>query len=369
MTTIKNKMAADAANGILLEILQEAGLRSSDIFNKTLDRLEHVTKDTKFSKVAFINHLSLLEQCIDRLSDGEILSQFDELLRLIKIPFVRECIDADNTIIQILEGLCGKLSKCPDTFVCRLIDEVFIDLVNLHCEQQVKKSHSLSGHKVEGGKVNISLLLFVLKSVLQEITTEIATSLALSLDALFKVLLFLLRVASSNLCHFICSTILPHFLTIPEHAVARKQLLWRLICQLTELQDEAECGNENLVNTLLCCLVEFLSVKSASSKVSQPADSLDLRKENSFWEILQRGLTATDSLNRKRSLFLLHYCVTITAQDEVDTEFCSPGAIFWWHPDHREELKAIWDDFLLLVQTMEEKQVCKYVSPKNCLFI
>ena len=40
-------------------------------------------------------------------------------------------------------------------------------------------------------------------------------------------------------------------------------------------------------------------------------------------------------------------------------EVVSEGGVFWWRCQNDVQLTEVWDDLILLLQTMEEKQVQK----------
>ena len=106
---------------------------------------------------------------------------------------------------------------------------------------------------------------------------------------------------------------------------------------------------------LLCGMADWFFpvtglTKSALQIVNQPY----------FWELLQSGFFNANSLTRKRTLYLFKRILDIieTNKQKVSaTESKTSDPVFWWTADYAKEISAIWEDFFLLMETLEEKQV------------
>uniref|UniRef100_A0A665X6P0 tRNA (guanosine(18)-2'-O)-methyltransferase TARBP1 n=1 Tax=Echeneis naucrates TaxID=173247 RepID=A0A665X6P0_ECHNA len=114
------------------------------------------------------------------------------------------------------------------------------------------------------------------------------------------------------------------------------------------------CAQRTAVVTeraLLCltALSDHLLLKAElppSSCVPDPRLSLH------FWRIVQDGLTHRDSISRKRALYLLKRCVALSEEEQVDCE-----TLFRWAPNRSELLREFWEDYALVMETLEENQV------------
>ncbi|XP_068920945.1 probable methyltransferase TARBP1 isoform X3 [Petaurus breviceps papuanus] len=94
-----------------------------------------------------------------------------------------------------------------------------------------------------------------------------------------------------------------------------------------------------------------------------------------FWRAVQAGLVHPDGLTRKRARYLLQRAVEASA--ELRTE-CSCGlrdanepSLFWWSDKKKEQLLKFWENYILIMETLEGNQihVIKPVLPKlNSLF-
>lgn len=89
---------------------------------------------------------------------------------------------------------------------------------------------------------------------------------------------------------------------------------------------------------------------------------------NNFWAIIQAGLVSVELSHRKLAMYLLkrlvdtcnkNCCSVSSAQYECHSHQSSLEGLplFWWAPGSAAQLSVIWEDFILLVETLEEKQV------------
>ncbi|KAK2488544.1 hypothetical protein MC885_018597, partial [Smutsia gigantea] len=102
----------------------------------------------------------------------------------------------------------------------------------------------------------------------------------------------------------------------------------------------------------------------------------DARRCWRFWRTVQAGLAqAEDALARKRARHLLQRAVEVSAELGADCA-CGPlegngPSLFWWSEKKKDELLKFWENYLLIMETLEGNQihVIKPVLPKlNNLF-
>uniref|UniRef100_A0A8C6W604 TAR RNA binding protein 1 n=1 Tax=Nannospalax galili TaxID=1026970 RepID=A0A8C6W604_NANGA len=102
----------------------------------------------------------------------------------------------------------------------------------------------------------------------------------------------------------------------------------------------------------------------------------DARLYSRFWKTVQAGLgRAPDALSRKYARHLLLRAVEVSAELAAD---CTCGdqdetgpTLFWWSEKKKEELLKFWENYILIMETLEGNQihVIKPVLPKlNSLF-
>ncbi|XP_034538056.1 probable methyltransferase TARBP1 [Notolabrus celidotus] len=98
----------------------------------------------------------------------------------------------------------------------------------------------------------------------------------------------------------------------------------------------------------------FLSSSSSSSCDPDPRLSLH------FWRMVQDGLTHRDSVSRKRALYLLKMCVALSEKEGVDCPLVpseEDEVLFKWASKESKLLREFWEDYALVMETLEENQV------------
>ncbi|XP_026359932.2 probable methyltransferase TARBP1 isoform X1 [Ursus arctos] len=102
----------------------------------------------------------------------------------------------------------------------------------------------------------------------------------------------------------------------------------------------------------------------------------DARRCWRFWRTVQAGLAqAQDALTRKRARYLLQRAVEVSAELGAHCT-CGPQegngpSLFWWSEKKKDELLKFWENYILIMETLEGNQihVIKPVLPKlNSLF-
>ncbi|XP_077024481.1 tRNA (guanosine(18)-2'-O)-methyltransferase TARBP1 isoform X2 [Tamandua tetradactyla] len=103
---------------------------------------------------------------------------------------------------------------------------------------------------------------------------------------------------------------------------------------------------------------------------------LDARRCWHFWRTVQEGLAqAEEALTRKRARYLLQRAVEVSVELGADCT-CHPQegngpSLFWWSEKKKDELLKFWENYILIMETLEGNQihVIKPVLPKlNSLF-
>ncbi|XP_047459509.1 probable methyltransferase TARBP1 isoform X2 [Mugil cephalus] len=95
---------------------------------------------------------------------------------------------------------------------------------------------------------------------------------------------------------------------------------------------------------------------SSSSSSCEPDPRLYLQ----FWRMVQDGLIHRDSLSRKRALYLLKRCAALSEEEGLPCPL-SPSSedetLFKWDPNKSKLLREFWEDYALVMETLEENQV------------
>ncbi|XP_019950086.2 probable methyltransferase TARBP1 [Paralichthys olivaceus] len=197
-----------------------------------------------------------------------------------------------------------------------------------------------------------------------EVSGEVMTALILALSADEQLTLAIVSAAVScvrtlpdaQLCRVTVRLLLT-LLSCCGGARSKRVLQWIL--------DDLSCwhrGDRTPVVTeraLLCVTAVSDHLLDPHSLDSSSAEA-DPRLRVQFWRMVQDGLTHRDSVSRKRALYLLKRCVALSEQQQLDCPL-SPSAegevLFKWAPSMSGLLKEFWEDYALVMETLEENQV------------
>ncbi|XP_008276956.1 probable methyltransferase TARBP1 [Stegastes partitus] len=115
--------------------------------------------------------------------------------------------------------------------------------------------------------------------------------------------------------------------------------------------------------TLLCLTAlsdHLLNPHSLHSSSPSSSCEPDPRLSLQFWRMVQDGLIHRDSVSRKRALYLLKRCAALSEEEGLDCPL-SPSEkdeiLFKWVPNKSKVLREFWEDYALVMETLEENQV------------
>ena len=127
---------------------------------------------------------------------------------------------------------------------------------------------------------------------------------------------------------------------------------------------ETETGNADKNSStfhqsyaILCGLADFFF--DANATTDDGAPTLNICSHCTFWEIVQKGMVLMEPLTLKRAMFLLKKAVDAVNQrsQELVVQRNGGGPVFLWHPGRKEEFMNVWQEFILLMEVLDEKQV------------
>ena len=170
--------------------------------------------------------------------------------------------------------------------------------------------------------------------------------------------------ADEKLFSSLSTKLLPKLLGRVEHGerIVQFDAVWALIWGIFQAHGQ-ETFNPNRTMTclseqpyaLICALADWLFLDTDSSGVM-----LNLLSKAEFWLVLQSGFNHSNSLTRKQAMYLLKRILDTLEKSDmaVNTNSMSDDVKFWWHPETKKDVSNVWNDYILLMETLEEKQVC-----------
>uniref|UniRef100_A0A3P8V522 tRNA (guanosine(18)-2'-O)-methyltransferase TARBP1 n=1 Tax=Cynoglossus semilaevis TaxID=244447 RepID=A0A3P8V522_CYNSE len=275
---------------------------------------------------------------------------------------------------RLFESLCWPAESWPETERVKALTAFIQGLEKLFADPD-KTSLSAAQRRRIQDKVESTVPRRVAVSVLPSL--QVSEEEALNVDVSIEVMAALIPSLSEdeNITIQILSTVLSCIKTLPVAQVSKatvRLLLTLLNCCssgrsssiIKSIQDDLcswYCSNGTSVVTervLLCLTVlsDHLLTPSSSSNCNA-----DPRLSHQFWRIIQDGLTHKDSVSRKRALYLLKRCVALSEEESMECSL-SPmnegeSALFKWAPGKGKLLREFWEDYVLVMETLEENQV------------
>ncbi|KAM3606937.1 uncharacterized protein V6R79_026059 [Siganus canaliculatus] len=110
----------------------------------------------------------------------------------------------------------------------------------------------------------------------------------------------------------------------------------------------------------LLCLTALSDHLLTRQSLHSSSSSSETLLSTQFWTLVQDGLTHRDSVSRKRALYLLKKCVALSEEEGVDSPHSSSlegELLFRWSSNRSKLLREFWEDYALVMETLEENQV------------
>ena len=335
-----------------------------------------------FIKAAFDN-LTVLEK--EEKAD-EIIKHLC-LLYLQQLPITSTQPGVESTQDNVLIGSVADIVIYLLPYLSDISDILLIiDTCLKHLENDNIHVHQTEG-EISTDQIKYHCILFL--------DTLLSGGLLVKLTAIFSdfdqkllsSLLSVMRSSSIAICHQI-AVLLLGLIQYGDKAITKAGHVWDFISSIWQKQVTVEVHALDIVLVLICCLHE-LFICSFSENPEVLSTLVDLRESRVFWDIIQTGLVDSDPLSRKRGMFLLHqalFSVHKTFSKEGEgrhhdekgegnrerqerggewkIKFCE-GYMFWWLIDVEstesiaewKEVQLVWEDIILLLETLEEKQV------------
>jgi len=340
----------------LLDLLTENGLSIENLLKKavlscnedvnTATSFESSTLEKKFT--AILTYLAALPEVSDE--DGQSLLSKVCIPCLIKLS---PTAATDKLVIQcVCKAFVHVFQKCPAQTKSFSLSQ----LLALSKASNITIQGPLGGESAQKMMVDVGVLIHTLAVVFVQIdlsTMENDDELYGISSELFECILSYLQYVDKRLCYQLCSGVLPCFIVGTKDGQNRLSRLWSIAEGAYKNQINVEMVALHLILTILCCFAhQFLGSSDDKSSLL-----VDLRTSSMFWAVVQEGLGSSDPLNRKRSAFLLQCSLKSVSTSKTLNDFSTSGKVFWWSKKHEAQLNEVWEAVVLLLETLEEKQV------------
>lgn len=316
--------------------------------------------------LSFIDLLDLDEEIIDRRAKNimdkknftnEHLSNYINLLQYKQLINKRENSECENEEeYNFVAKLLSNVSEDNIDYICKIIQLVLL----LHPSSLVSKSEHLIQQilfdiylpspketliDTEIQKLNTTLLqLKIITSILTAVTLSCNTLSLLFVDIPLECIVF--SNDEKLQFYFLIHTV-PRLFT----AVTGYNILDRIWNVLKENKDNAR----ETALQVLCCLANYYLPEIESATVELESDVIS---HTEFWEFVIFGMLNNDYNNtlRKKSIYLAKRAVDCAVKSSKNITIMSDSICFFWDIDQQKVLKKTWDNYFILLDSLEEKQ-------------
>ncbi|XP_053316169.1 probable methyltransferase TARBP1 [Spea bombifrons] len=289
-------------------------------------------------------------------------------------------------ITRVTRTVCAVLRHCAEIAGCELAERVCrIALDSLKGQWNEQRTlHSAgegtartvpreeqgkwtSAPEAKAGEMSVVQAIEVLGAVVPTVIQLSPVDSTHDIEQVIQTAVSLLREGTDEAANLLCGRLMP---SLAGDSRSLKLLLEQVISDVVLQKGDAGI-----------CLSRRLLVLSTLSdqlfSLASPDGIQDSWCSRSFWRSVQEGMSCPDSLTRKRAVYMLKravdWCQDTRANLACNAEGCAEGepALFFWSADDNKILVEFWENFILIIETLEGNQihVIKPVLPKlNFLF-
>jgi hypothetical protein len=372
-------------------LVQISNLNASDTIKNIFDELSKTSPVTRENIHIHQGHISLINSILEpatspcgnpvfRRTDGSTCILADDKscvwhldTTLAKKLIHEYCIPT----LAIVSPLIGQVSSFANlsNCLCVLIDRVcqtlpkkdgvaIADNLLTHCAQSLDVLHQCRNDPilpivVSKVEESVKLPVFLLADLCNKLIQYLITVSKEFVDGgqfewketvplLSKNLTQLIAVESEKTVVKLCYILAKLIDLQPEKKNVILSRVWAII------QDN-ESDTEKAF-AILCSLADYiLPINSCET-----ASNLDFSivRYDSFWKLIQTGIAHKNTLSRKRSQYLLKRIVDIFehGKGRLTTQDCN-CPLFWWDAREERSLVTVWQDYMLLIEMLEESQM------------
>ena len=264
------------------------------------------------------------------------------------LNFIRPSVDSRSDVLVFMGKVGLTLAECA-SFYPHCLTKI-LQQIELHLAQYLKEKPTACDLQKDMSLVDIHTILDVLRQVLNKtFRKKDLVAVEDNMDVyrrLFSMIVASVDNISADLTGTKCIPVLVSLMKLDIENTADN-----LITIWSTVEDFYQQDEMRKVFLLLCGFANYFFPTTGEEI------TVDIRGKNLFWQILQQGLYSKDSVNRKRSLYLLKRIVDICESFQADLNTDGKCTVFWWDKSYMAQLSKTWEDFLLLSEVFEEKQV------------
>ena len=257
--------------------------------------------------------------------------------------------DSRKDVLMLLGSICKLTATCAasnNDVMLEVIQHVLCSV-----DTYIMEKPTSSDLNQKEGLVDVYSQCEILRHVLQQLNYNPASfkNSRRVLHVLSEIFSKLIQAVDLVSFDTVGSVVIPALTKTLE--IHQESLTDHLYTIWTSIQTFSRIPGEKKQFLLLCGFANFFF------PVTFQPIGRDIRREDCLWKILQNGLLSKDSLNRKRCLYLVKRIIDICEKSDCDIISQGDSHVFSWITSKKKELSKIWEDFMLLAEVFEEKQV------------
>ncbi|XP_051773539.1 probable methyltransferase TARBP1 isoform X2 [Ctenopharyngodon idella] len=285
----------------------------------------------------------LIKELSNKSQEERFISKVRSVIWDQCMPLLQMISSADDGGKDLLSAACGLFAVCVS--VCQA-DDVPGQVIHVLLQVLVTRDYGNN----ETGRFDVDVAI--------EVTAVLLSSISYDGDIISRTLSCTLSCVKDLSDSIISKIIVRIWFTILKscNKEAESEVLHQIWEDLLSWHQRDQ--TESVSARVLLCLTA-LSDHLYSLETSQ--NRPDPRRSQRFFRAIQAGLTHKDSVTRKRALYLLTRCVALAEIKKEDVftseEPHTDEILFRWTPEKQQLLREFWEDFALVLETLEENQI------------
>ena len=277
------------------------------------------------------------------------------------VPFLHSFVPSCDGRADLAAAV---LNICDMIFVClkRSSQELAVKILDLCLHSLTAFHHECSRHSESASDQTLDIMcaLELLCTTLEVPTLPDDNHSRDLYDKLFSASLSILPHVDEKTANRLVSFVI---IKLIQHQIRKKdaylQEVWNSVEPEIAQSQNKQMSSRSLQQhlSMMCSMANFFF--PLTDEPVQP----DVRQCQPFWELIQLGIYNDNPAIRKRSMYLLKRIIDTCEKSDKDLIPPDPSsensslAYFWWSKQQQKNLTKIWEDVILLLETLDEKQV------------
>lgn len=343
----------------LWELLKGPHVNKEKLMDDIISRILPLITTETLLNPQLVSLVGVLENIIRTCTD-ENGGQINEITENICFPLLHKIhptLDSRSQTLVLmssvgsLQALCAQLG--PTSIFVSVLD-LCLKSLDFHVLDKTATTQSKSHQEIHD-PIDVTCALEVMKNLLKtcmdiELQSRVNNATA-KLDRVFEYILTILRLFDKQqILHITTQSVILFLKSDSQRLLERLEKCWSTVESIWK--DDSLSSKSSM---LLCSLANyFLPAEGTMS------NGLDIGTTDLYWSIIQAGMSSEDTLERKRSIYLLKRTVDMCEKGITDVTVrggADDVPKFHWTKHNEAGLTKVWGDLIMLVETLEEKQV------------